>query len=149
MSSLRNGTRVKIRTDLKMDKLYDGIDFSVDMEQYMGKEARIVDYNGTAYFLDIDRGFWSWGRKMFEVLSETPTLDRMLEIQDQSELCGEFLDWFLHKFTVFERKQRRESAFVDADGAGDYINKEKLLAEFFDIDLDEAERERQSMLRSL
>ena len=27
----------------------------------------------------------------------TPTLDRMLEIQEQSELCGEFLDWFLHK----------------------------------------------------
>lgn len=79
----------------------------------------------------------------------TPTLDRMLEIQEQSELCGEFLDWFLHRFTVFKRKQRRESAFVDADGAGDYINKEKLLAEFFDIDLEEAERERQSMLRSL
>ena len=25
----------------------------------------------------------------------TPTLDRMLEIQEQSQLCGEFLDWFL------------------------------------------------------
>lgn len=56
----------------------------------------------------------------------TPTLDRMLEIQKQSELCGEFLDWFLHKLAVFGRKQRRESAFVDADGAGDYINKEKV-----------------------
>ena len=39
----------------------------------------------------------------------TPTLDRMLEIQEQSELCGEFLDWFLHKYAVFERRQKRES----------------------------------------
>lgn len=79
----------------------------------------------------------------------TPTLDRMLEIQKQSEICGEFLDWFLQKYTAFERKQKRESPFVDAYGAGDYINKEKLLAEFFEIDLEEAERERESILKSL
>lgn len=79
----------------------------------------------------------------------TPTLDRMLEIQEQSELCGEFLDWLLYKYTFFERKQKRESPFVNADGAGDYINKERLLAEFFDIDLDEAEMERQHILKSL
>ena len=79
----------------------------------------------------------------------TPTLDRMLEIQEQSELCGEFLDWFLHKYAVFERRQKRESPFVNPDGASDYINKERLLAEFFDINLEEAEREKQSMLESL
>lgn len=79
----------------------------------------------------------------------TPTLDRLLEIQEQSELCGEFLDWFLYKYAVFERRQRRESPFVNAYGASDYINKERLLAEFFDINLEEAEREKQSMLESL
>lgn len=73
----------------------------------------------------------------------------MLEIQEQSELCGEFLDWFLYKYIAFEKKQKRESPFVNADGAGDYINKEKLLAEFFDIDLNEAEREKESILKSL
>lgn len=79
----------------------------------------------------------------------TPTLDRILEIQEYSELCGEFLDWFLCKYAVFERKQKRESPFVNAYGAGDYINKEKLLAEFFEIDLEEAEREKQSIIESL
>lgn len=143
------GTKVRIRSDLNTDKLYDGIDFSIDMKPYMGKEAKIVDYNGTAYFLDIDNKFWSWGEKMLEKISETPTLDKMLEIQEQSELCGEFLDWFLHKYAVFERRQKRESPFVNPDGASDYINKERLLAEFFDIDLDEAERERESILKSL
>ena len=43
----------------------------------------------------------------------------------------------------------RESPFADVMGAGDYINKEQLLAEFFDIDLDEANKERELLLKSL
>ena len=80
---------------------------------------------------------------------KTPTLDEMVEIQEQSQLCGEFLDWFLRKYTVFVRKQKRESPYANVMGNGDYINKEKLLAEFFDIDLDEAEREKDMLLQSL
>lgn len=143
------GTKVRVRTDLKTDKVYNGIDFSIDMKPYMGKEAKIVDCNESAYFLDVDNQFWSWGEKMLEKISETPTLDRMLEIQEQSELCGEFLDWFLYKYAVFERRQKRESPFVNADGVSDYINKEKLLAEFFGIDLDEVQKEKESILKSL
>lgn len=112
------GTKVKIRTDLDTDELYNGIDFIIDMKTYMGKEAKIVDCNESAYFLDIDNRFWSWGDKMLERISDTPVLDRMLEIQEQSELCREFLDWLLYKYTLFERKQKRESPFVNADGAG-------------------------------
>lgn len=117
------GTKVKIRTDLKTDSLYNGIDFTVDMKQYMGKEAKIVDCkivdcNENAYFLDIDNSCWYWGEKMLEEISNTPTLDRMLEIQKQSELCGEFLDWFPVQICSFERRQKRESLFVNADGSG-------------------------------
>lgn len=78
---------------------------------------------------------------------KTPTLDKMLEIREQSQLCGEFLDWFLDKYTVFDRKQKRENPFANVMGNGDYINKEKLLADFFDIDLDEAEREKDILLQ--
>lgn len=53
----------------------------------------------------------------------------------------------LHKYAVFERRQKRESPFVNPDGASDYINKEKLLAEFFGIDLEEAEREKEQLLQ--
>ena len=80
---------------------------------------------------------------------ETPTLDRMIEIQEQSQLCGEFLDWFLGKYTVFKTKQSRAREDINVMGAGDYINKEKLLADFFGIDLEEAERERQAILDTL
>ena len=47
---------------------------------------------------------------------------------------------------MFDRKQKRESPFANVTGNGDYINKEKLLADFFDIDLVEAEKERQAIL---
>lgn len=78
--------------------------------------------------------------------SKTPTLDKMVAIQEQSQLCGEFLDWFLDKYTVFDRKQKRESPCANVMGNEDYINKEKLLAEFFNIDLNEAEREKDMLL---
>lgn len=52
---------------------------------------------------------------------ETPTLDIMIEIQEQSQLCGEFLDWLLRKYTMFDRKQKRESPFANVMGNGDYI----------------------------
>lgn len=53
---------------------------------------------------------------------ETPTLDIMIEIQEQSQLCGEFLDWLLRKYTMFDRKQKRESPFANVMGNGDYCN---------------------------
>lgn len=77
---------------------------------------------------------------------KTPTLDKMLEIQKESELCGKFLDWFLYRYTVFDRRQSREEPFTNVMGNSDYINKEKLLAEFFDIDLEEAEKEKELLL---
>ena len=79
----------------------------------------------------------------------TPTLDRMLEIRDQAQICGEFLDWFLCKYSVFDRRAKRESPVGYVTGSGDYISKERLLAEFFGIDLDEAEREKQAILSAL
>lgn len=62
---------------------------------------------------------------------------------------AKFLDWLLQRYTGFDRKQVRDSPFTDVMGAGDYINKERLLAEFFDVDLDKADKERESLLKSL
>lgn len=100
-----------------------------------------------------ERFLWNHIRCKIEddLMSEvkTLTLDRMVEIQDQSQLCGGFLDWFLRKYTVFDKKQKRESPFADVMGSGDYINKERLFAEFFDIDLEEAEKESMAILASI
>lgn len=80
---------------------------------------------------------------------KTPNLDEMLKHRGESELCKKFLDWFLQKYTAFEKRQRRETALVNPCGSGDYIDKERLLAEFFGIDLDEAEKERELLLNGM
>ena len=82
-------------------------------------------------------------------MSNTPTLDRMLEIQEQSQLCGEFLEWLQSKYSMYDKKIKRESPFIDVmRDTGDYINTEKLLAEFFDIDLEEADKEKSMLLEA-
>lgn len=89
--------------------------------------------------------------KVSDVMSKinTPTLDRMLEIQGQSQLCGEFLEWLQSKYTMYDKKVKREFPFMDVmRDTGDYINIEKLLAEFFDIDLDEAEKEKTMLMEA-
>lgn len=58
---------------------------------------------------------------------KTPTLEKIKAIQRESELFGKFLDWLLQRYTVFDRKQVRDSPFADVMGAGDYINAGVLL----------------------
>ena len=77
---------------------------------------------------------------------KTPALDKLLEVQDQMDLCRNFLEYFLKNYSAFEKKRPRESVFADVSGAGDYINVDKLLADFFEIDLPQAEKEREALL---
>lgn len=76
---------------------------------------------------------------------DTPILDRMLEIQEDSQLCGEFLEWLQHKYAMFDKRVPRDEVFFC--GEGDYINKKELLAEFFEIDLEESEKEKEELLK--
>ena len=57
-------------------------------------------------------------------MTKTLTLNRMLEIQDQSNLCGDFLDWFN---ILYLKEKNRENPFMNVMEAGDYINKENCL----------------------
>ena len=57
-----------------------------------------------------------------------------------------FFGVFSEELFAFEKKRPRESVFADVSGAGDYINVDKLLADFFEIDLPQAEKEREALL---
>ena len=71
----------------------------------------------------------------------------MVEIQEESNLCGEFLNWLQNKYAMFElRKPREEVHYL---GSGDYINAEEVLAEFFGIDLVQAEKGKRMLLRQI
>ena len=75
----------------------------------------------------------------------TPTLDKMREVKDQSQAIGEFLEWlgskgiFLGHHTLYEGRSQEQ--FVVRPGST-----EELLAEFFEIDLNEAEAEKRAIL---
>jgi len=78
---------------------------------------------------------------------KTPLLEKMVEVKNQSQMCGEFLRFLLEKYDVFDRSQPREEPYYI--GASDYINTEHLFAEFFKIDLEQVEKERQLLMESL
>ena len=74
--------------------------------------------------------------------------EKLKEIQKETQLCGEFLEWLMSKYTFCEYNRHRSDDNQVLVPAG-YINKQKLLAEFYDIDLDEIEREKRQMLDEL
>lgn len=78
---------------------------------------------------------------------EYPMLEKLQKIEKESHLCGEFLDFICGRYILFDTSVPREQPVHI--GSGDHINPEKLLAEFFDIDLEQVECERQQLLKSL
>ncbi|MED9905271.1 MAG: hypothetical protein UFG06_13960 [Lachnospiraceae bacterium] len=78
---------------------------------------------------------------------DTPMLDKMFAMKEESQLCGEFLEFLQKKYDMFDRSVSREQPFYI--GAGDYINTENVLAEFLGIDLAQANKEKDSILNSL
>lgn len=101
--------------------------------QYIGQEAE--DYKPDRF------------EQREEEKVQYPMLEKLRRVEGKSHLCGEFLDFIRSKYVLFDRSIPREQfGYV---GSGDYINPEKLLAEFFDIDLEQAEEERQQILKSL
>ena len=72
----------------------------------------------------------------------TPTLDKMREVKDQSQAIGEFLEWLASEKNVHLAQS------VDGHNYPQHFpyQTEALLAEFFDIDLNEAEAEKRAIL---
>ncbi len=69
---------------------------------------------------------------------DTPELDRMGAITDESQKLGEFLEWLQIKYTLCEL--RNDEYFPVS------ININQLLAEYFEIDLVKVEVERRLVL---
>jgi len=77
---------------------------------------------------------------------KTPMLDKMLSVKDKSQCIGEFIEWLgcrEPKLYLCEVDQDAEQFYPSFPGI------EKLLAEFFEIDLEEADRERLQILNAI
>lgn len=73
---------------------------------------------------------------------KAPTLDKMLRVKNQSQKIGEFLEWLSSaKHYHIARWSNEEEQLVHVSESI-----ETLLAEYFEIDLKQAERERRKIL---
>lgn len=98
--------------------------------------------------------------------SKTPTLDKMLAIKNESHVIGEFLKWLEEngcEIASYDGVALREPAHKLAAALAEpsrikrdrdllipvNLSIERILAMYFKIDLDKAERERRYLLASL
>ena len=75
----------------------------------------------------------------------TPELDRIAKVHDQSEIIGQFLEWLqdASHYAIGEWISERnvQDSFVPA-----HPDINRLLAEYYDIDLDKVDQERKQIL---
>ena len=79
---------------------------------------------------------------------KTPTLDKMKEVQAESQAIGNFLEW-LSTNGMWVGKYLKYDGLRDAQGSPVRESTEQLLARYFDIDLRAAECEKQTILDEL
>ena len=60
------GDKVKVRSDLQIDKMYGKYAINHPMFRHVGKWASIVDVNPYSYAINLDSGNWKWSSEMFE-----------------------------------------------------------------------------------
>jgi len=92
---------------------------------------------------------------------KTPECDKLLKVSKESQSIGAFLDWLSGEknLTVCEEHEHDDTCYGKDDirmcesNDGGYVpaslNIEKLLAEYFEIDLDKVEKERRKILEGL
>lgn len=88
----------------------------------------------------------------------TPETDKMIAVKDKSQAIGEFIEWLGDNGMAIVRYATKEDMFDDEGERngiheGDYLTMltsiEKLLARYFGVDLNKAEKEKRAILESL
>lgn len=77
-------------------------------------------------------------------MPQTPMLDKMKAVKKWSQAIGEFLDWLQSRGYILCRRAEGEQPHVPYMPA--VVSVETLLAEYFEVDLEAAERERRAVL---
>lgn len=77
-------------------------------------------------------------------MPQTPMLDKMKAVREQSQVIGEFMEWLWSRGYVLCRPVGEGYSSIPYLPALDSI--EDLLADFFGVDLGAAERERRAVL---
>ena len=82
-------------------------------------------------------------------------LQKMKAVQEKSQAIGDFIEWLNGEKKIYLAKYITEETRDNLDGEAEYLatwpipNIEKLLAEFFNIDLQKAEQEKRQLLEDI
>ena len=82
------------------------------------------------------------------IMIKTPECDKLADIRSESQLLGEFLAW-LPSQNIFLCDCNREGFSNDTLYVPTLMNIEKLLATYFNIDLEKVELEKRQLLEAL
>jgi hypothetical protein len=74
--------------------------------------------------------------------------EKLKAISEQSQLCGEFLEWLMSKYNLIDRNEKFETPSIPI-GFSSFVKIDNLLAEFFDIDMSLVEKERIQMIEEM
>jgi hypothetical protein len=76
----------------------------------------------------------------------TPECEKLYPVKDKSQAIGEFLDWLKNEKHYLIAERVVDDIHEDSDLMPVWASTEKLLAEYFEIDLNTVERENQELL---
>ena len=77
------GDKIRIREDLKVGRIYEGVDFVRPMLEFLGKEATITEIDGDGdYLLDIDNGDFFWSTEMLVKVGDTFKIGDKVKIRE-------------------------------------------------------------------
>lgn len=74
------GDKVKVRSDLKVGKIYGNQIFVKEMKKYRGRDATILEEHSNFYNIEEDKDEnWDWAEEMFEPVVEM-SVEELLKI---------------------------------------------------------------------
>jgi hypothetical protein len=82
-------------------------------------------------------------------VSVYPQHEKLQEVAEQSQMCGEFIEWLAQEKGIHLAEWVKYEGFRDERLTTTFTPLSHLLAEFFDIDPDELEREKRAMLEAI
>ena len=85
-------------------------------------------------------------KKVVQIPLATPELDKLTTVAETSQKIGEFLDWLQSEKHYIIAEWIKDSESPQPVYCGSHGTIEGLLAEYYEIDLNKVEREKQAIL---
>ena len=86
-------------------------------------------------------------------MADASECEKLSKVAAQSQKCGEFLEWLLERYSLCEVHKHdndcEDCGYLQNDLVLIHVNVQKLLAEFFGIDLKKLEEEKMEFLTEL